>query len=163
MLSLWKLRVGAEAYYLSQVARGIDDYYSGAGETTGRWFGTAADILNLPNAVDGDDLRAILAGLVPGTGLSPNGTQIRAFKNRVPGFDLTYSAPKSVSVMYAFADPIVRAEIVAAVDTAVEDAMSWLEREACFVRRGSNNRRSTVAPFETWGTRRVPAPHQSRW
>ena len=33
MLSLWKLRVGAEAYYLSQVARGIDDYYSGSGES----------------------------------------------------------------------------------------------------------------------------------
>jgi len=156
MLSLWKLRVGAEAYYLSQVARGIDDYYSGAGETAGRWFGTGSDILNLPDAVDGDDLRAILAGLVPGTGLSPNGTQIRAFKDRVPGFDLTFSAPKSVSVMYAFADPIVRAEVVAAVDAAVEDAMSWLEREACFVRRGSNNRRSKVAPFETWGTRRLP-------
>ncbi len=155
MLSLWKLRVGAEAYYLSQVARGIDDYYSGAGETAGRWFGAAADILSLPEAVDGDDLRAILAGLVPGTGLSPNGTQIRTFKNRVPGFDLTFSAPKSVSVMYAFADPIVRAEITAAVDTAVEDAVSWLEREACFVRRGSNNRRAKVAPFEQWGTRRL--------
>ena len=156
VLSLWKLRVGAEAYYLSQVARGIDDYYSGAGETEGHWFGTAADILNLGDGVAGDDLRAVLAGLVPGTGLSPNGTQIRPSTNRVPGFDLTFSAPKSVSVMYAFADPIVRAEINAAVDTAVSDAVGWLEREACFVRRGSNNRRSKVGPFETWGTRRLP-------
>jgi len=156
VLSLWKLRVGAEAYYLSQVARGIDDYYSGAGETEGRWFGTAADILNLPETVDGDDLRAILAGLVPGTGLTPNGKQLRPFKNRVPGFDLTFSAPKSVSVMYAFANPIVRAEITDAVDTAITDAVSWLEREACFVRRGSNNRRAKVGPFHERGTRRLP-------
>jgi conjugative relaxase-like TrwC/TraI family protein len=147
--------VGAEAYYLSQVARGIDDYYSGAGESEGRWLGTGSQILNLPDAVTGDDLRAILAGLAPGTGLSPNGTQIRPFKGRVPGFDLTFSAPKSVSVLYAFADPLVRAEVSAAVDAAVGDALAWLEREACFVRRGSNNRRSKTAPFEQWGTRRL--------
>ena len=51
MLSLWKLRVGAEAYYLSQVAHGIDDYYSGAGESEGRWLGTGSEILSLPEAV----------------------------------------------------------------------------------------------------------------
>ncbi|MEM1334211.1 MAG: MobF family relaxase, partial [Actinomycetota bacterium] len=103
----------------------------------------------------GDDLRAILAGLAPGTGLSPNGTQIRPFKNRVPGFDLTFSAPKSVSVMYAFADPIVRADITAAVDNAVAESLAWLEREACFVRRGSNNKRAKTPAFEKWGTRRL--------
>ncbi len=156
MLSLWKLRVGAEAYYLSQVAHGIDDYYSGAGESEGRWLGTGSEILNLPEAVTGDDLRAVLAGLVPGTGLSPNGTQIRSFKGRVPGFDLTFSAPKSVSVLYAFGDPLVRSEVTEAVDAAVEAALSWLEREACFVRRGSNNRQAKTAPFEQWGTRRLP-------
>ena len=69
MLSLWKLRVGAEAYYLSQVARGIDDYYSGSGESEGRWLGTGSAILNLADAVTGDDLRAILAGLAPGAEL----------------------------------------------------------------------------------------------
>lgn len=156
MLSLWKLRVGAEAYYLSQVARGIDDYYTGSGESEGRWLGTGSAILNLADAVTGDDLRAILAGLVPGTGLSPNGTQIRSFKGRVPGFDLTFSAPKSVSVLYAFGDPLVRQQVTEAVDVAVHDALSWLEREACFVRRGSNNRRAKTTPFEQWGTRRLP-------
>ncbi|MEM1334762.1 MAG: MobF family relaxase, partial [Actinomycetota bacterium] len=157
MLSLWKLRVGAEAYYLSQVASGLDDYYTAGGETPGRWIGTGADLLNLTDEVTGDDLRAVLAGLSPGTGLSPNGTQIWPWKNRVPGFDLTFSTPKSVSVMYAFADPIVRSEIVEALDVAVRDSISWLEREACFVRRGSNNREAKTAPFEQFGTRRLPA------
>jgi len=36
VLSLWKLRVGAEAYYLAQVASGLDDYYSGGGEAAGQ-------------------------------------------------------------------------------------------------------------------------------
>jgi conjugative relaxase-like TrwC/TraI family protein len=157
MLSLWKLRVGAEAYYLGQIARGLDDYYIGGSETQGRWIGTGAGLLDLADDVTSDDLRAVLAGLAPGTGLSPNGTQIRTWKGRVPGFDLTFSAPKSVSVMYAFGDVLTRNDIVEALDCAVGDAVRWLEREACFVRRGSNNRDAKIAPFEQWGTRRVQA------
>ena len=157
MLSLWKLRVGAEAYYLGQVARGLDDYYIGGSETRGRWIGTGAGLLDLADDVTSDDLRAVLAGLAPGTGLSPNGTQIRTWKGRVPGFDLTFSAPKSVSVMYAFGDVLTRNDIVEALDCAVGEAVRWLEREACFVRRGSNNRDAKIAPFEQWGTRRVQA------
>ena len=156
MLSLWKLRVGAEEYYLGQVARGIDDYYSGAGETQGRWLGVGADRLDLAGGVTGDDLRAILAGLRPGTGLTPNGEQLRSWKGRIPGFDLTFAAPKSVSILYALGDPLVRAQVVEATDAAVEAALAWLEREACFVRRGSNNRQAGTAPFETFGTRRLP-------
>lgn len=156
MLSLWKLRVGAEEYYVGQVADGIDDYYSGAGETRGRWLGLANHALDLTDEVTGDQLRAVLAGLNPGTGLTPNGDQVKTWKNRVPGFDLTFSAPKSVSVLYALADPLARAEVVEATNTAVEEAVRWLEREACFVRRGSNNREAKAAPFEEFGTRRLP-------
>ncbi len=156
MLSLWKLRVGAENYYLDQVAKGLDDYYSGAGETRGRWIGAASTALGLDDSVDGDSLRAVLAGLAPGTGLTPNGDQVRTFKNRVPGFDLTFSAPKSVSILYALGDPLVRSEVMDATDTAVTEALAWLEREACFVRRGSNYRAAKTPAFEKWGTRRLP-------
>ena len=155
MLSLWKLRVGAEEYYLGQVADGIDDYYTGAGETRGQWIGAASSALGLTDGVTGDELRAVLAGLSPGTGLTPNGDQVRTWKNRVPGFDFTFSAPKSVSVLYALGDPLARAEVVEATNSAVREAIAWLEREACFVRRGSNNRASKPAPFEQFGTRRL--------
>ena len=157
MLSMWKLRVGAEDYYLEQVAKGLDDYYSGAGETQGEWIGTASAALGLEHDVIGDELRAVLAGLAPGTGLTPNNTQVVTFKNRVPGFDLTFSAPKTVSVLYALGDPLVRAQVVAATDLAVAEALGWLEREACFVRRGSNNKAAKTTEFEQWGTRRMPA------
>ena len=144
MMSIWKLRVGAENYYLSQVANGVEDYYTGRGEDSGRWLGTAATGLGLGLAdpVVGDDLRAVLAGLQPGTGQSPNGGPPTVFKSRVPGFDLTFAAPKSVSVLYALGDPLVESVVVAAHDRAVDTALAWLEREACFVRRGSNNRAS---------------------
>src|SRR5215207_5103817 len=155
MLSLWKLRVGAEHYYLSQVAKGLDDYYSGRGEMPGRWLGAAASGLGLgAGEVTVEALRAVLAGLAPDTGMTPNGQRLKTWKGRVPGFDLTFSAPKSVSVLYGLGDPLVAGQVVEATDAAVEAALAWLEREACFVRRGSNNRAGHND--DSFGTRRLP-------
>ena len=154
-MSLWKLRVGAEAYYLAHVASGLDDYYSGQGESAGRWVGNAAPGLGLDGEVSGDDLRAVLAGLAPGTGLTPNGDQLRAHPRRVPGFDLTFSVPKSVSVAYALGDPLVQGAVIEAGEAAVSEALAWLEREACHVRRGTNRREAKVRGVEVWGTRRL--------
>ncbi len=158
VMSIWKLRVGAENYYLSRVANGLEDYYSGRGEQPGRWLGGASSGLGLGiEPVDPDDLRAVLAGLAPGTGESPNGGPPRVWKNRVPGFDLTFAVPKSVSVLYALGDPLVAGDVVAAVDAATEEALGWLEREACFVRRGSNSHPTPGAASAAFGTRRLRA------
>ena len=51
MLSLWKLRVGVEEYYLAQVASGLDDYYTGAGEAVGEWTGGGATSMGLAGGV----------------------------------------------------------------------------------------------------------------
>jgi hypothetical protein len=98
--TVWKLRVGAEAYYLQQVARGLEEYYTGAGGAPGYWTGSGVAALGLTGQVDPADLRAVLAGLAPGTGLSPNGTTLQPHPRRVPGFDITFSVPKSVSLAY---------------------------------------------------------------
>ena len=156
MMSLWKLRVGAEAYYLAQVASGLDEYYTGTREPAGQWAGGAAPLLGLSGSVDGADLRAVLAGLAPETGFTPNGTPLRAHPRRVPGFDLTFAVPKSVSVVYALGDPLVQAGVVEACEAAVVEVLGWLEREACFVRRGTNNRRMVDDPAG-FGTRRMIA------
>lgn len=141
MLSVAKLRVGQEAYQLSGVAQSLDDYYTGAGEESGRWVGVGADRLDLAGEVDPDDLRAVLAGIAPGSGgLSPNGETIRPHPRRVPGFDLTFKAPKSVSVLYAVSDdPRVQGAIIEAGETALREVIGWLEREAIQVRRGTGN------------------------
>jgi conjugative relaxase-like TrwC/TraI family protein len=155
--AVWKLRVGAEAYYLSQVASGLDEYYTGAGEAPGVWVGSGVESLGLVGEVEPADLRAVLAGLAPGTGLTPNGTTLRAHPRRVPGFDLTFSVPKSVSVAYALADRRVQHLIVTACEAALAETLAWLEREACFVRRGTNKAENRDTWGEAWGTRRMMA------
>ena len=157
MEAVWKLRVGAEAYYVAQVASGLDEYYTGAGEAPGVWVGAGIGALGLTGEVDPVDLRAVLAGLAPGTGLSPNGSTLRAHRRRVPGFDLTFAVPKSVSVAYALGDRRVQHLIVGACEAALTETLGWLEREACFVRRGTNKAENRETWGERWGTRRMVA------
>ena len=55
---------------------------------------------------------------------------------KIAGFDLTFSAPKSVSVMWALGDPGVHLAVRDAHERAVDAALEYLEREATFTRRG---------------------------
>ena len=141
VLSIAKLRVGQEAYHLSGVAQSLDDYYTGAGEAHGQWVGGGASRLGLDGQVDPDDLRAVLAGLRPGTGgLTPNGDTMRPHPRRVPGFDLTFKAPKSASVLYAVSDdPRVQGAVIEAGEAAMRvRSAGWsVKRYGC--RRGSHN------------------------
>src|SRR5581483_4121540 len=55
------------------------------------------------------------------------------------GFDATFSAPKSVSVLWAlWPEPFVRAEVLAAHDAAVPSALGWFERHGAVTRRGTD-------------------------
>ena len=75
----------------------------------------------------------------------------------MPGFDLTFSVPKSVSVAYALADRRVQHLIVSACEAALSETLGWLEREACFVRRGTNKAENRETWGEAWGTRLMVA------
>jgi conjugative relaxase-like TrwC/TraI family protein len=60
-------------------------------------------------------------------------------RNSVAGYDLTFSAPKSVSVLWASAPDIAAQRVVrAAHHEGVRAAMAVLERDGAFVRRGRN-------------------------
>ena len=120
MLSIGKLAAGGEDYYLEAVAAGVEDYYLGAGEAPGRWL-AGAGALGLEGEVAADDLRALLAGREPG------GEQLAAAppgRTRVPGYDLTFSAPKSVSLLHALGEPPVQSEVLAAHEAAVAAALA---------------------------------------
>ncbi len=134
MLSIGRLGVatGAE-YYLETVANSVDDYYLGHGEAPGRWIGATADQLGLTGEVNADQLRNLLAGLSP-EGVSL-GMQLRT--DRRPGYDLTFSAPKGVSLLWAFSSDQIRSEITEAHDRAVVAVLDQLGKEASFARRGA--------------------------
>src|SRR4051812_9761420 len=133
MLSLGKFSLGQEDYYLGEVASGLEDYYLGSGEAPGEWLGVGADELGLSGLVGGDDLKAVLCHRVPGTGTPL--TRLQGAP-RIAGFDATFRAPKSVSLLYALGEPEVSNEVRNGHAAAVRAALGYLEREAAKARRG---------------------------
>ena len=134
MLSIGTLRGDGATYYLRSVASGAEDYYVGRGEAPGRWLSHLANELGLEGRVDGRELGEVLEGRDPVSGERLS----RSRHRRVPGFDLTFCAPKSVSVLWALSDHDVARAVRDAHGIAVEAAMGYLERAACWSRRGTN-------------------------
>jgi conjugative relaxase-like TrwC/TraI family protein len=135
MLSIGKLGRGQERYYLDKVAEGAEDYYSGEGEAEGYWLGDAAEDLGLQGKVGPDQLVAMLTGNDPSSGDS-FGMQHVSGNGPVPGFDLTFSAPKSVSLTWALGGPPAGAQIKEAHAEAVKAGLDYLQEAACWTRRG---------------------------
>lgn len=61
--------------------------------------------------------------------------------NAVAGYDVTFSPVKSVSTLWAVADPSLAAKIEIAHNNAVADALKWLENHALFSREGPGGAR----------------------
>jgi len=135
MLSIGKMGAGQEGYYLGKVAEGAEDYYSGEGEAEGYWLGDGADDLGLQGKVDPDQLVSMLTGTNPASG-EPFGLR-HVEGGAVPGFDLTFSAPKSVSLAWALGGHPVAAEVKAAHAEAVRAGLDYLQGAACWTRRGA--------------------------
>jgi conjugative relaxase-like TrwC/TraI family protein len=115
-------------------SRGPVDYYLDTDEPAGRWWGHGLNAVGLSGEVRGDDLRSLLEGRNPQHG----GVLGRRFgQSSARGFDATFSAPKSVSALWALSpDAFVRAEVLAAHDTAVDAALGWFQIHGAVTRRG---------------------------
>ncbi len=134
MLSIGVM-AGGQGHYYQQLAR--EDYYLEGGEPVGKWFGKAAEHFGLAGKkVTAKALESFLDGFSPdGEPLVQNAGG-KMNQERRPGFDLTFSAPKTVSALWAIASPEVQREIQAAQDAAVKAALTYLERSATFTRTG---------------------------
>jgi conjugative relaxase-like TrwC/TraI family protein len=133
MLNIGKLGHDAATYYLETVASGVEDYYLHAGEAPGQWLGVGARTLALRGEVSGEDLRRILDGTHPASAEELGRAQ--GGRERLPGYDLTFRAPKSVSLLFALGEGQVPRDVKAAHEHAVYAALGYLEREAAFGRQ----------------------------
>lgn len=133
VLSIAKLGVRGPDYYLGQIAQGLEDYYLGHGEAQGRWLGKGIADLGLSGTLDADDFRAVFAGDHPRTG-----EHLAAANRTLPGYDLCFSPPKSVSVLFGLGDAETAATVIRCHEEAVEAALSWLEDTAALTRLGHN-------------------------
>ena len=140
MLSISVIGAGSEAagyaaYQENEAAAARrEDYYAAEGDT-GRWTGKAAQEMGLTGGLNPGQLLAGLQGFHPETGeaLSRN-----AGEKHKGGWDLTFSAPKSVSCVWAVVDPETRAAMESAQNAAAAQALAFLEQSGAFISRGRN-------------------------
>jgi conjugative relaxase-like TrwC/TraI family protein len=62
------LKAGQESYWLDQIARNREEYFSGRGESPGRFTGSAAAAAGLEGIASPEQVRAMFQGLDPATG-----------------------------------------------------------------------------------------------
>jgi conjugative relaxase-like TrwC/TraI family protein len=130
------MTLGSWRYYDHQVS--VEDYFVSHGQEPGVWVGTGAARMGLSGPVEeGQLLRLFDEGRHPASG-APLGLPYRHDSKRtvVTGFALSFSPPKSVSLVGAFGDAEMAAEVRVAHDCAVRAALSFLEDHAAFSRTG---------------------------
>jgi hypothetical protein len=126
MVSLSKIgnSEGAVKYYAS--------YALEQGEIRGEWVGRACGEILIDNKeVTEENLRHLLSGC------DTKGTSLLKLQGRhTPGWDLTFSAPKSVSIVWSSSAPELRKNIENAQRQAVCDAFDYLEDHSAKSRVG---------------------------
>ncbi len=92
------------------------------------WSGALADEMGLSGDVDADVLSAALDGTLPNGEVMP-----KLHGNRRIGEDLTFSAPKSVSIAaLAWGDD----RLIEAHDEAVQETLEWIAQNMIYARHG---------------------------
>jgi conjugative relaxase-like TrwC/TraI family protein len=140
--SIGAAKAGGYARYLESktVVPERGDYYltpdGEMAQAPGQWLASPETLARLGiegNAVEGRDFIALMEGRHPRTGgwLRPEG----AGGGRGGGIDLTFSAPKSVSAVWALGDEAQRRDMEAAHAAAVREAMAHLTETVPTVRR----------------------------
>jgi len=118
---LYTAKAKDNAHYYSDQK---EDYYAKEGDSH-TWFGKGAAALNLHGDVKFEDFLRVLRGEIisgrPRPPKAPNGSRTRA------GLDLTFSAPKSVSLQALVGND---KSMIDAHDHAVKTAMQYLETRA---------------------------------
>lgn len=157
-------------------------YYEQTGNPPGRWYGSGLTGLGIGapaglapgDRVTEEGMAAVFRdGADPVTG-APLGRPFNRYRtaaknadegrkaaarHAVVGYDLTFTAHKSVSVLWGLSDDYTRATVYAAHRAALADALAFVERSVIRTRVGEGGRRQVAtqgmiaAAFDHWDTR----------
>ncbi|MCX2749921.1 relaxase domain-containing protein [Arthrobacter sp. MI7-26] len=148
-------------------------YYMKAGTPQGRWLGSGLDGITRARGdpVTEADAKAIFDETVhPDTGaplgrphgqptLVQNSQGQASTRRAVAGFDLTFSVPKSVSVLWALSPRTFQDQILQTHHDAVTATLEWLEESVIHTRSGRNGvarigtTGAIAAAFDHWESR----------
>ncbi|WP_026096953.1 MobF family relaxase, partial [Ideonella sp. B508-1] len=141
MISLHNVSSAGEAlHYFSQ-----DNYYTEhQGLEESEWFGKGAEALGFEGKIEKREFFEALNGKLDGQELGKwvrnEETGERELEHR-PGIDITFSAPKSVSVI---AEVSGNREVREAHEGAVKAALGYIERELSYTRQMEDGELNSV-------------------
>lgn len=120
----------------SQLQDYAEENYTTKSQTisNSRWSGTGAECLGLSGQISSQDYDHIY------NGRDNQGNSLRrklAHKNSRPGRDLTFSAPKSVSILALIQK---NEQIIAAHDRSVDRTLKYIEQNCIYTRLGAGGR-----------------------
>lgn len=91
----------AKSYFSNELTKG--DYYTEGQEIAGVWGGSAAEWMGLEGTVTQADFNALIDNQFPeATPLAGEQITPHNRSNRRPGYDLTFNAPKALSLLYQY-------------------------------------------------------------
>ena len=132
-------QAASAAYYLESQRsfRHPNEYYTAGEEPDGVWFNPKG-LFGLADGgkVDSSDFHRLYNGFAPNTGGKL--TQNAGSERRSAGLDMTFSADKSVSALWAVADPELRSEIERAHNDAARVALEETVLRHCGYTRVRN-------------------------
>lgn len=129
MLSIYTLKSASEASKYYQQA----DYYSHGSENThSLWLGKGAQTLGLQGLVEIEVFKGLLQGRLPS---GEEMIQVKKGGHHRPGYDLTFSAPKSVSILALVAEV---PEVLQAHQEAVFEVVDKIEKNYAACRNKKN-------------------------
>ena len=182
-MSIAKLSSDAGVKYLLKTTahgdvnvRNLTDYYTKSGNPPGAWYGSGLDGIGMAAGavLTDDEAKAVFeAARHPVTGEPlgrPHGHRTTVHTGQGPaagtstrspvaGFDLTFSVPKSASVLWALSPRPVRDKVLDAHHRAVQETLTWLESRAIGTRAGRNGvahvpvKGAIAAAFDHWESR----------
>lgn len=140
MVATWN-PAASSSYYIRQA-----EYYLGAEEPPGIWYAPAGDFGLTDGATVERQTFERLYEAIGGHG-RPLLDKVRQHQSRTPAFDVTLSAPRSVSLAWAFASYDAKQLIEDAQHRAARATFAMLKREASWARRARNGQYIEAVPI----------------